>query len=116
MRWRKLGIVWKPDGTQAWAKTHAAVPIPFRLNEKVIRVFITCLDDKGRGRPRFVDVDANSPVQVIGVLPRPSLEIGEPGSFDDNGVMPTSIVEPEPGTLFMYYAGFELCTHIRYRI
>lgn len=116
MRWKKLGIVWKPDGSNAWAKTHAAVPTPFRLNEKVIRVFVTCLDDKGRGRPGYVDVAANGPTRVLDVLTRASLEIGEPGTFDDNGLMAISIVQPEPGILLMYYAGFELCTHIRYRI
>lgn len=116
MRWKKLGIVWKPDGSNAWAKTHAAVPTPFRLNDKVTRVFVTCLDDKGRGRPGYVDVEANCPTRVLGVLARASLEIGEPGTFDDNGLMAISIVQPEPGTLLMYYAGFELCTHIRYRI
>lgn len=116
MRWKKLGIVWKPDGSNAWAKTHATVPTPFHLNEKVIRVFLTCLDNKGRGRPGYVDVAANCPTRVLGVLARASLEIGEPGTFDDNGLMAISVVQAEPGALFMYYAGFELCTHIRYRI
>lgn len=116
MRWRKLGIVWKPDGGEAWARTHAAAPTPFRLNERVIRVFVTCLDDKGRGRPGYVDVAADRPTRVLGVLRRPSLDIGEPGAFDDNGLMAIGIVEAGPGVLFMYYAGFELCTKIRYRI
>ena len=101
MRWKKLGVVWKPDGSNAWAKTHAAVPTLFRLNEKVIRVFVTCLDDKGRGRPGYVDLAAAEPTRVLGVLPRASLEIGEPGAFDDNGLVAVSIVQPEPGTLFM---------------
>ena len=116
MRWKKLGIVWKPDGSSAWAKTHAMAPTPFRLNDKVIRVFVTCLDDKGRGRPGYVDVAANCPTHVLGVLARASLEIGEPGNFDDNGLVAISIVQAEPGALLMYYAGFELCTQIRYRI
>lgn len=116
MQWKKLGIVWKPDGSNAWAKTHAAAPTPFRLNDDVIRVFVTCLDDKGRGRPSYVDVAASCPTRVLGVLPRPSLDIGKSGTFDDNGLMAISIVRAESGDLFMYYAGFELCTQIRYRI
>lgn len=116
MRWKKLGVVWKPDGSNAWAKTHAALPIPFRLNREVIRVFVTCFDAKGRGRPRYVDVAAEDPTRVLNVSPCALLDIGEPGAFDDNGLMAISIVQPEPGTLYMYYAGFELCTHIRYRI
>ena len=116
MRWEKIGVVWKPDGKSDWARTHAMGPTPFKLNDEVIRVFITCLDEKGRGRPGYVDVAAADPKRVLGVSPQPLLDIGEPGTFDDNGLMVISMVEPKPGTLFMYYAGFELCTHIRYRI
>ena len=116
MRWRKLGIVWKPDGKLPWARSHAMGPTPYRLNDDVIRVFVTCLDENGRGRPGYVDVDANDPAKVLGSSTQPLLDIGEPGCFDDNGLMIISMVETEPGTLYMYYAGFELCTHIRYRI
>jgi len=116
MRWKKLGVVWKPDGKSDWARTHGMAPMPFRLNEEIIRVFVTCLDEKGRGRPGYVDVAAAGPTCVLGVSARPLLDIGEPGTFDDNGLMVNSIVEPEPDVLFMYYSGFELCTHIRYRI
>lgn len=116
MKWRKLGVVWNTDGGTAWAKTHGMGPTPFRLNDDVIRVFITCLDEKGRGRPGYVDVAAQDPSRVLGVSPCATIDIGEPGTFDDNGLMAISIVQPETGTLFMYYAGFELCTHIRYRI
>lgn len=116
MQWKKLGVVWKPEGSSEWAKSHGMGPIPFKLNDGVIRVFITCLDDKGRGRPGYVDVAAPNPARILGVSPSASLDIGEPGTFDDNGLMAISIVQTEPGTLFMYYAGFEICTHIRYRI
>jgi hypothetical protein len=116
MKWKKLGLVWNTDGTPVWAKTHSMGPTPFRLNDDVIRVFITCLDDLGRGRPGFVDVDARDPTRVLGVSPCAVLDLGEPGTFDDNGLMAISIVRIEPKKLFMYYAGFEICTHIRYRI
>lgn len=116
MKWCKLGVVWNTNGKSAWAKTHGMGPTPFRLNNEVIRVFITCLDDQGRGRPGYVDVAVQDPTRVLGVSPCAVLDIGAPGTFDDNGLMAISIVQPESSTLFMYYAGFELCTHIRYRI
>jgi hypothetical protein len=116
MHWQKLDIVWKPDGRSAWAKTHASVPTPFRLSDDVIRVFVTCRDDQGRGRPGYVDLAASDPTRVLAVSAKPSLAIGTPGAFDDNGVMASSLVEPHPGLLYLYYAGFELCAHIRYRI
>ncbi|GIX29066.1 MAG: hypothetical protein KatS3mg123_2947 [Burkholderiales bacterium] len=43
MQWRKLGLVYRPDGSQPWAKSHAMVPTPVRLSESVVRVFVTLL-------------------------------------------------------------------------
>ena len=116
MEWRKLGLVWNAEGSDVWAKTHAMVPTPTRLNDDVIRIFFTSLDEKGRGRPGYVDVDAKNPTAVLGSAGGPLLDIGKPGTFDDNGVTITSIVQTAPHLLLMYYAGFEICTHIRYRI
>jgi hypothetical protein len=116
VQWKKLGLVWKPSGEAPWARTHAMGPTPWRLNDDTIRVFVTCLDEQGRGRPGFVDVDAHDPKRVLQIGPEPVLDIGVPGAFDDNGVMAISVIEPSKGIFWMYYAGFELCKHIRYRI
>lgn len=116
MKWRKLGLVWAPDGSSPWAKTHAMGPTPFLLTPDVIRVFLTSLDEMGRGRPIYVDVRSDDPTQVINVSTKPLLEIGQPGTFDDNGMMLLSVLRTKSESLFMYYAGFEICTQIRYRI
>ena len=116
MNWNKLGVVWKTDGKPVWSKSHAMGPTPFRRDANTIRVFLTTLDDKGRGRPIYVDVSAEDPTCVLKVSDSPLMDLGIPGTFDDNGLMALSVVETRPGQLLMYYAGFELCTHIRYRI
>lgn len=116
MRWRRLGLVWNAHRRAPWATSHAMGPTPIVLRDGEIRVYLTCLDAQGRGRPAWVDVDARDPTRVLRECAAPVLEIGEPGSFDDNGVMVTCMVAAEPGRLFMYYAGFELCTQVRYRV
>jgi hypothetical protein len=116
MRWKKLGLVWSPQGGQDWARSHAMVPTPLALNDKVLRLFTNCLDASGRARPTWVDLDAADPLKVLGSSAGPLLDLGKPGCFDDNGVIATTVVMRDPGTLFMYYAGFELCTQVPYRI
>jgi hypothetical protein len=117
MRWKKLGIVWHPEGSQPWARTHGMVPTPVPLpGGKIIRVYLTCLDTEGRGRPGYVDLDASDPTRVLGALRGPLLELGQPGCFDDNGLVVTSVVPVSAEKFHMYYAGFELCQKIRYRI
>lgn len=116
MRWRKLGIVYRPDGSQPWAGSHAMIPTPLRLSDSIIRVFITCCDDLGIGRPGYVDVLASDPTRVISVSEEPLLDIGKPGTFDENGILCCSVIDAGDGIWNMYYVGFELGTKIRYRL
>jgi hypothetical protein len=116
MRWKKLGLVYSPDGSQDWAQSHAMLPTPFRINSETIRVFLTFCDDKGIGRPGYVDVSADCPTHVLDISIAPLLDIGRPGTFDENGVVTCSVLEGGDGNLIMYYVGFELGTKIRYRL
>ena len=116
MRWEKLGLVYKPDASMPWAKSHAMVPTPIQLSAETIRVFVTFCDSDGIGRPGFVDVLAANPLHVLRVSKTPLLELGRPGAFDENGVLACSVVNLGGGRMHMYYVGFELGTKIRYRL
>jgi predicted GH43/DUF377 family glycosyl hydrolase len=116
MEWKKLGRVYQPDGTKWWAKQHAMIPTPILLNDDVVRVFITCCDEQGIGRVSYVDLDARDPTKVVAVGEEPVLDIGLAGTFDENGALVCSVVPVKNEGLFMYYAGFELGTKIRYRL
>lgn len=116
MKWKKLGIVYCPDGTRSWAASHAMIPTPVQLNEQVIRVFVTFCDEKGIGRPGYVDVSASNPLNVLKVSEQPLLDLGQPGTFDENGLLTCAVTDLGNGKMFMYYVGFELGTQIRYRL
>lgn len=117
MKWTKLGLVYTPDGRQAWARTHAMVPTPIHLPEQdLIRIFITCCDGDGIGRPGYVDVHPSDPTVVVDACAEPLLDIGAGGTFDENGVLCTSVVRAPDGRLYMYYVGFEIGTRVRYRL
>lgn len=116
MQWKKYGVVWKPDGQQPWARGHAMIPTPVRIDEDRLRIFLCCRDGENRARPGFVDVSAADPTEVLYVHPDPLMDIGAPGTFDEAGVLPTSVVPLPDGRIYMYYAGFELGHRIRYRL
>jgi len=115
-KWKKLGLVYQAPFDGSWRHSHALTPTPYLLDERTLRVIITCRDPQGRGRPGWVDLDAQDPTRVLGVSTEPLLDLGRPGCFDDSGVAVTGVVSPEPGLVYLYYAGFELCTQVRYRI
>lgn len=116
MLWEKKGILFCPDGSQSWARTHAMIPTPFRLNTDVLRIYFTCCDQHGIGRPGYIDVCAHDPTQLIQVGKNPLLDVGSPGTFDENGVLACSVIRAPDGRVFMYYVGFELGQRIRYRL
>jgi len=116
MEWEKLGCVYEPDGSLWWAKSHAMIPTPVMLNDSVIRVYITSCDKGGIGRVGYVDVVADEPTEIVKICKEPVLDVGRVGTFDENGAVVCSIVEKSDGVLYMFYAGFEMGTKIRYRI
>lgn len=117
MNWTKLGLVYTPSGDELWARTHGMLPTPIDLPHLgIIRIFVTCCDAAGISRPRFVDVRPDSPTVVVSQSAGALMDIGLPGTFDENGVMCTSVVRAQDGRLFMYYVGFEIGTRVRYRL
>lgn len=113
MRWRKLGLVYVATGETDWAKTHAFVPTAIRLPSGGVRVYAAFLDERQVGRIGFVDVDAENPRRILQVSKRPALDIGEPGTFDDHGVTPLSVLDCQ-GKRYLYYAGWQLGVQVRY--
>jgi predicted GH43/DUF377 family glycosyl hydrolase len=116
MKWEKQGRVFVADGRSDWMHSHGMIPTPVLLNENILRVYTTFCDENTVGRVGYVDLDANDPSRVVKWSRTPVLDIGEPGQFDDNGALCCSVVSLPDGRVRMYYAGFELCHHIRYRL
>lgn len=116
MRWRKLGLIYCPDGQYPWAQSRAMIPTPVRLNEETVRIYATFCDAHGIGRPGFVDLSAQNPLEIQKVSSAPLLDVGRPGTFDENGILACSVVRSPTGRMFMYYVGFELGARIRYRL
>jgi predicted GH43/DUF377 family glycosyl hydrolase len=113
MKWRKMGRVYVPDGKIPWAKKYAFPPTPYRVNEKVLRLYVAFCDENTVGRIGFVEVKAENPSHVLRVSQEPVLDIGERGAFDENGILPTSIV-PVGNRLYLYYVGYQLGHKVRY--
>lgn len=115
MKWQKKGLIKLPNLGQAWSMTHAMVPTPILLGEK-IRVFVNFCDENRIARVGYVDLSASDPSQVIAYSKTPVLDIGEPGTFDQDGVLQCSIIQESASKLLMYYVGFEVENKIRYRL
>ena len=116
MRWQKLGLVARCDESRAWSRSHVMVPTPFLASDGTLRIYYTSLDEQGRGRPGYLELDPEDPIQVTYQTKEPLLDLGIPGCFDDSGVVVTSALEEPGGRVILYYVGFELLTTVRYRL
>jgi len=105
IHWQKKGVIYCPDGT-GYFKTHAARPIPYRLNEDTLRLFFSSRDAEDRMLPTFIDLDIEDPARVLNVGDEPLLGLGQPGTFDDSGVTLGSVVELDNQVL-LYYTGWK---------
>lgn len=116
MKWQKQGLIYVAQGEYPWAKSHAMLPTPDLISDEILRVYLTYCDEHGIGRVGYTDLAAHAPSTILAISSKPILDIGLPGTFDENGVLQTSIVTLPNGDKYLYYVGFELGHKIRYRL
>jgi len=115
MKWEKKGLIFCASGESWWMQTHAMIPTPVLISDNVIRLYCTFCDKDGFGRVGFVDVDSSNPKRIFNISKEPIVDIGLPGTFDENGLLVCSVIKHN-NRLYLYYAGFEIGTKIRYRL
>jgi hypothetical protein len=112
MKWIKRGHIFGP-GNCSWNTRRTLPPVPYRLNDDVLRIYCGFCDDHMVGRLGYVDVAADNPSKILGVSRTPLLDVGSPGAFDENGILPTCVIDVD-GSLYLYYVGYQLGTQVRY--
>lgn len=113
MSWEKKGLIYVPDGSQDWSKTHAQVPVVDTSHPDVWRIYYSTRNASSQSSISYLDVEKGNPSNILYRHPQPILPIGALGTFDDSGLMPTCIVEHE-GVKYLYTIGWMLRTTIPY--
>lgn len=113
MLWEREGLVFDPK-VLSWAQDTALQPTPLLLQDR-IRVFFGARDTSGVSRIGYVDLNRDNPKDIIGFSTEPVLDIGEDGNFDESGVVPSAVVNLD-GIIYMYYAGYQLGTKVRFSV
>lgn len=114
MGWTKRGLLFCPDGQTAWARHSFMTPVPVQMDPTRIRVFGGMRDGGGLSRIGWIDVCADEPTKVLAFSDQPALNLGEPGAFDDNGIILGDIIRHPGGGLRMYYIGFQLVQKVKF--
>jgi len=104
MAWEKRGFIYKPSGEAEWMKTHAQVPIPLLLEDR-IRIYIAVRPEQTLSLTTFIDVDIKDPTKILYVHREPILPLGGAGTFDEFGMMPSSVLKVGD-EIWLYYGGW----------
>lgn len=112
MRWEKKGLIYCPNNESEWKNQFAMLPTPILLGN-ILRIYLGICDKNNVGRIGYVDVEPDNPSKIIKVSDKPVLDIGMKGCFDDNGVVPISILNKD-GKIYLYYIGFQLGVNVPY--
>ncbi len=99
---------------------YAQCPTPFVRSDDVLRVYIACrpkrdADLKYVSHPGYVDLSRKDLTQVLGTAAAPLLPLGNPGAFDEFGIMPSSVVRVGD-LVYMYYAGWARMSSVPYTV
>src|SRR6476660_1520509 len=59
MSWRKIGLIYAPDGSKPWMRAYAANPTAEPIGGDRFRVYFSSRDDRNRSSISFVEIDLN---------------------------------------------------------
>ena len=114
MAWIKKGWIFAPDGRQWWNRSHAQLPVVEHTDGgERLRVYYSSRDDKGRSHTSYFETAADNPSEILFVRDEPLLPLGEPGTFDDCGVMGTWALDVD-GVKYLYYIGWTVRNTVPY--
>ncbi len=114
MKWRKLGLVFRPSGEASWMQSHAAVPIAESLGENLFKIYFSSRDKFNRSYTGYTVIDIGRPNQILDLSTKPVLVPGELGEFDDSGAMATWLTFHQ-GKKSLYYIGWNLGVTVPFR-
>lgn len=96
-------------------QTHVQVPFADHRGGSLYRVYFGTRDSEVRSRVGWFEIDLEAPTRILRVSEQPSLDLGERGCFDDNGVTPSWIVN-RGSEKYLYYFGWNRGTTVAFHV
>ena len=103
--WEKQGLVFS-------TKNYAAVPIGNFIHENVLRIYYSSRQKDNKSTPFFIEYDLES----RRIIAEQAIEIplGNIGTFDEHGIMPTSLIKKN-NEVWIFYIGWNTASSVPFR-
>ena len=103
--WKKKSLIFKITTKKSWMRTHAALPFADKVKGKKYRIYFSSRDSKNRASIGFIELNLDNMQKITKTSNKPILSRGKRGSFDENGVMGSCIVNFR-NKKYLYYTGW----------
>jgi len=114
--WINRRLLFGPNKDLFWSKTHAMLPTPLKVSETKFRIYYSGRNHLNQSHVGWFELDVSNEPLVTLVCNEPVLSPGRLGTFDDNGVSPSSILELGRGNIGMYYIGWNPGSTTRFNL
>jgi hypothetical protein len=115
MKWIKKGLIYKPNKEFEWQQDRAIAPLCELTEDNRLRIYFSSRDMKGRSTPVYLEANPERPEEIYGFSEGPILDLGPQGSFDDNGILSSSLVR-DGNRRFLYYVGWNPRVNVSYHL
>jgi len=105
MFWKKKGLIFNVKNNSPWMISHASVPIIDKIKNNIHRIYFSTRDTTNSSHVGFIEVNLDNPKKILKISKKPILSPGKLGTFDDYGVMATTILNYK-NKKFLYYVGW----------
>lgn len=112
--WIKKGLIFTAPKTR-WGLTHCMLPTPIKLDKNTIRVFYGTRNKKNISCITYQDLKIGAEIKLQKSKNVISLQHGKLGHFDDNGVLPSSIIK-KGKFYYLFYIGWQPRSTTRYSL
>lgn len=113
MKWKKQGLIYQSSGKLGWDLTHSQVPTVDVVDEQKWRIYYSSRNADGKSLTSFIEVEAGNPSNILYIHPDPILPLGERGTFDDSGIMPSWVTTVD-GVKYLFYIGWTVRATVPY--
>jgi hypothetical protein len=116
MKWMKKGLIFTAHHQHDWMASHTQIPVADKVSDDILRIYISTRDDQNRSHPGYIEVLTADPQKVVRISENPVFALGKSGTFDDNGIMPSWIVDRPDGVKYLYYIGWSPRVTVSYHL
>jgi hypothetical protein len=113
MSWIKKGLIFNVTGDKDWNKTHAQCPVVDVVNDKIWRIYYATRNAKSQSQISYIEVEAGHPENITYKHESYLFDFGKLGTFDESGLMPSSIVT-DGDIKYLYYIGWNVKKEVPY--